>query len=93
MSQKDIRLCLEQAESLGVPMVVGSVARQVLTMTAAAFGADADFTLMHKTPINVLLTAGRTFVCDTLPLQRDYMVDAERALIAAEKDGTHSGPR
>ena len=30
---------------------------------------------------------------DTLPLQRDYMVDAERALIAAEKDRTHSGPR
>ena len=48
LSQKDVRLCLEQADALGVPMLVGSMARQILTMTAARFGADADFTTMHR---------------------------------------------
>jgi 3-hydroxyisobutyrate dehydrogenase-like beta-hydroxyacid dehydrogenase len=48
LSQKDVRLCLEQAEALGVPMLVGSLGRQILTMTAARFGGDADFTMMHK---------------------------------------------
>lgn len=48
LSQKDVRLCLEQAEALGVPMLVGSLARQILTMTAARFGGDADFTMMHR---------------------------------------------
>ena len=48
LSQKDVRLCLEQAEVLGVPMLFGSLARQVLTMTAARFGADADFTMVHR---------------------------------------------
>jgi 3-hydroxyisobutyrate dehydrogenase-like beta-hydroxyacid dehydrogenase len=48
LSQKDVRLCLDQAEALGVPMLVGSLARQILTMTAARFGGDADFTMMHR---------------------------------------------
>ena len=48
LSQKDVRLCLDQAEALGVPMPVGSMARQILTMTAATFGGDADFTMMHR---------------------------------------------
>lgn len=48
LSQKDVRLCLDEADALGVPMLVGSVARQILTMTAANFGADADFTTMHR---------------------------------------------
>jgi 3-hydroxyisobutyrate dehydrogenase-like beta-hydroxyacid dehydrogenase len=48
LSQKDVGLCLEQAEALGVPMLVGSLGRQILTMTAARFGGDADFTMMHK---------------------------------------------
>jgi 3-hydroxyisobutyrate dehydrogenase-like beta-hydroxyacid dehydrogenase len=48
LSQKDVGLCLEQAEALGMPMLVGAMARQVLTLTAAAFGPEADFTLMHK---------------------------------------------
>lgn len=48
LSQKDVRLCLEQADALGVPMLFGSMARQILTMTAASFGADADFTTMHR---------------------------------------------
>lgn len=48
LSQKDVRLCLEQADALGVPMLVGTMARQILTMTAASFGADSDFTSMHR---------------------------------------------
>lgn len=48
LSQKDVRLCLDQAEALGVPMLVGSLARQILTMTAARFGGDADFTMIHR---------------------------------------------
>jgi 3-hydroxyisobutyrate dehydrogenase-like beta-hydroxyacid dehydrogenase len=48
LSQKDVNLCLDQAEALGVPMMMGSLARQILTMTAASFGGDADFTTMHR---------------------------------------------
>jgi WS/DGAT/MGAT family acyltransferase len=32
--------------------------------------AHPDFSQMKKTPINVVLSAGRTFVCDTVPLGR-----------------------
>jgi 3-hydroxyisobutyrate dehydrogenase-like beta-hydroxyacid dehydrogenase len=48
LSQKDVGLCLDQADALGVPMLFGSLARQVLTMTASNVGADADFTMVHK---------------------------------------------
>ena len=44
LSLKDTRLCLDEAEAMGVPMPVGSSVRQVLNMTRAAFGDDADFT-------------------------------------------------
>jgi len=49
LSYKDVRLCLDEAEALGVPMVVGSAVRQMLCMTSALFGADSDFTSMVKT--------------------------------------------
>ncbi len=48
LSYKDVRLCLEEAEGLGVSMVVGSATRQLLVMTAAMFGSDSDFTSMMK---------------------------------------------
>ncbi len=44
LSFKDVRLCLEEAESLGVPMVVGSVVRQLLSITCNAYGFDTDCT-------------------------------------------------
>ncbi|MDH4874436.1 NAD(P)-dependent oxidoreductase [Pseudomonas sp. BN515] len=44
LSLKDTRLCLDEAEAMGVPMPVGSSVRQVLNMTRAAFGDSADFT-------------------------------------------------
>lgn len=48
LSHKDAGLCLDEAERLGVPLIVGSAARQVLTMTKAEFGPDADFTNMIR---------------------------------------------
>jgi len=46
---KDIRLCLEEAEAMGVPMVVGTAVRQLLAITIATEGADADLTEVVKT--------------------------------------------
>jgi 3-hydroxyisobutyrate dehydrogenase-like beta-hydroxyacid dehydrogenase len=44
LSFKDVRLCLEEAEALGVPMMVGSVVRQMLSITCNAYGFDTDCT-------------------------------------------------
>ena len=41
---KDVRLCVEEAESLGVPMVAGAAVRAMFAATRARFGDDADFT-------------------------------------------------
>ena len=41
---KDISLCVDDAEALGVPMVAGSAVRQMLAVTQAVHGADSDFT-------------------------------------------------
>jgi 3-hydroxyisobutyrate dehydrogenase-like beta-hydroxyacid dehydrogenase len=46
---KDVRLCLDEAEALGVPMVVGSAVRQMLCVTNALYGPESDFTSMVKT--------------------------------------------
>lgn len=48
LSFKDVRLCLDEAEAMGVPMVVGSAVRQMLCMTNAIYGPDSDFTSMVK---------------------------------------------
>ena len=48
LSFKDVRLCLEEAEGLGVPMVVGSAVRQMLSITHQLCGPDADCTEMVK---------------------------------------------
>ena len=44
LSYKDVRLCIDEAESLGVPMVCGAAVRQMLAVTNAMYGADSDFT-------------------------------------------------
>lgn len=44
LSYKDVRLCIDEAEAMGVPMVAGSAVRQMLAVTNAKFGADSDFT-------------------------------------------------
>ncbi len=48
LSFKDVRLCVEEAEAMGIPMVVGSSVRQFLSMTNATFGPGSDFTEMVK---------------------------------------------
>lgn len=48
LSSKDARLCLEEADALGVPMVVGSAVRQMINVTKGRLGADADLTEIIK---------------------------------------------
>ena len=48
LSYKDVRLCVDEAEALGVPMVVGAAVRQMLAVTQAKFGASSDFTSIAK---------------------------------------------
>ena len=44
LSYKDVRLAIDEAEALGVPMVAGAAVRQMLAITQAKYGFDADFT-------------------------------------------------
>jgi 2-hydroxy-3-oxopropionate reductase len=44
LSAKDIRLCLEESDALGVPMVVGSSVRQLVNITKGRLGPEADLT-------------------------------------------------
>jgi 3-hydroxyisobutyrate dehydrogenase-like beta-hydroxyacid dehydrogenase len=45
---KDVRVCLEEGEALGVPMPVSSAVRQMWLMANAENGADSDFTEIVK---------------------------------------------
>lgn len=44
LAYKDVRLCIDEAESLGIPMIVGAAVREMLVLTQAAYGENADFT-------------------------------------------------
>jgi len=46
---KDIRLCMAEADALGVPMIVGGAVRQLLSISTATEGVDADMTALAKT--------------------------------------------
>ena len=48
LSYKDVRLCLQEADELGVPMVAGAAVLQMLAVTQAKFGADSDFTSIAR---------------------------------------------
>ena len=48
LSYKDVRLCVDEAESMGVPMVVGAAVREMLAVTNAKFGPTSDFTSMTR---------------------------------------------
>ena len=48
LSYKDVRLCVDEAEAMGVPMVCGASVRQMLAITNARFGATSDFTSIAK---------------------------------------------
>jgi 3-hydroxyisobutyrate dehydrogenase-like beta-hydroxyacid dehydrogenase len=45
---KDVRLCMEEADAMGVPMVVGSAVRQMLAIGTASEGPEADMTEIIK---------------------------------------------
>jgi len=45
---KDVKLCLEVAEEVGVPMWVGAAVRQLWAYSANHMGADTDFTTVIK---------------------------------------------
>jgi 3-hydroxyisobutyrate dehydrogenase-like beta-hydroxyacid dehydrogenase len=45
---KDVKLCLDEAEALGVPMLVGNAVRQLLAVTKAVQGPSSDITTMVK---------------------------------------------
>jgi 3-hydroxyisobutyrate dehydrogenase-like beta-hydroxyacid dehydrogenase len=48
LSYKDVRLCVQEADRLGVPMLAGSVVLQMLAVTKAKYGADSDFTSIAR---------------------------------------------
>ena len=48
LSYKDVRLCIDEAEAMGVPMVCGAAVRQMLAITNAKFGPSSDFTSIAK---------------------------------------------
>ena len=45
---RSTRAAVDEAETMGVPMVVGAAVRQMLAVTKARFGADSDFTHVAK---------------------------------------------
>jgi 3-hydroxyisobutyrate dehydrogenase-like beta-hydroxyacid dehydrogenase len=45
---KDVKLCLDEAEGMGVPMWVGSMVRQMFQLANTQQGPDADFTTIVK---------------------------------------------
>lgn len=48
LAYKDVRLCLDEAEAMGVPTPVGSAVRSILSITQAQYGADSDWTNIVK---------------------------------------------
>lgn len=48
LAYKDVRLCVDEAEQMGVPMVVGSAVRDMLSITNALCGKNADFSDIVK---------------------------------------------
>ncbi len=48
LSYKDVRLCVDESEALGVPMVVGAAVRQMLAVTNSLYGPESDFTSMVR---------------------------------------------
>lgn len=48
LSYKDVRLCIDESENLGVPMLGGAMVREILAITNAKYGPESDFTCMAK---------------------------------------------
>jgi 3-hydroxyisobutyrate dehydrogenase-like beta-hydroxyacid dehydrogenase len=48
LALKDVRMCLEEAAALGVPMTVGREVCELLTKTEATYGPDSDCTCIAR---------------------------------------------
>lgn len=48
LSYKDVRMCVDESETLGVPMLGGAFVREMLAITQAKYGADSDFTCIAR---------------------------------------------
>lgn len=48
LMHKDVKLCVDEAEAMGVPMWVGSAVRQLWAYTVNRMGPDTDFTTIVK---------------------------------------------
>lgn len=48
LSAKDAKLCLDESDALGVPMIVGSSVRHLINITKGRLGPDADLTEIIK---------------------------------------------
>lgn len=48
LSYKDVRMCVDESETLGVPMLGGAFVREMLAITQAKYGADSDFTSIAR---------------------------------------------
>lgn len=44
LSMKDFRLCLQEADAMGVPLPIGAAVQQILSITNQVYGPEADFT-------------------------------------------------
>lgn len=44
LAYKDVRLCVDESEGLGVPMMVGAIVREILAITNSCYGPGSDFT-------------------------------------------------
>lgn len=63
LMMKDVRLCLEEARALGLPMDVGSAVASLWEMTFSEIGPDKDFTTIMKIAekrAGITLPAART---------------------------------
>lgn len=48
LAHKDVRLCLDEAEQLGVPMFLGTAVGQLLSATRSVYGAESDYTSLCR---------------------------------------------
>lgn len=48
LSHKDVRLCVDEARNMGIPMIVGAAVLELLAVTKARFGPESDFTSVAK---------------------------------------------
>ena len=48
LALKDVRLCLEEAAALGVPMAVGRAVSELLSRTQETYGPDSDCTCIAR---------------------------------------------